>query len=114
MLAVAKRERAMGQKKRKMVDRDARRRREGRDQMRRLPDGFPAGDDCIVSRSMVSSPSCFAVCASVNADDGYALSSRSVAASVWCHPVYRTVLLIEPFRVPIRRLSVAMVAGYGW
>ncbi|KAJ0837401.1 hypothetical protein HanRHA438_Chr16g0777811 [Helianthus annuus] len=57
---------------------------------------------------------CFAVCPSVNADDGYALSSRSVAASVWCHPVCRTVLLIEPFRVLIRRFSVAMVAGYGW
>ncbi|MFS7996889.1 hypothetical protein Hanom_Chr12g01135211 [Helianthus anomalus] len=71
----------------------------------------PADDDCIVSRSMVSSPSSFAVCASVNADDGYALSSRSVAASVWCHHVCHTVLLIEPFRVPIQRLSGA---GYGW
>ncbi|KAJ0833917.1 hypothetical protein HanRHA438_Chr16g0737941 [Helianthus annuus] len=40
--------------------------------------------------------------------------SRSVAASVWYHPVYRTVLLIEIFRVPIRRLPVAMVAGCGW
>ncbi|KAJ0683971.1 putative knottin, scorpion toxin-like superfamily [Helianthus annuus] len=81
--------------------------------MRRLVDGFPAGDDCIVSRSMVSSSFCFAVCASVNADDGYALSSRSVAASVWCHPVCCTVLLIEPFRVLIRRFSVAMVAVSG-
>ncbi|KAF5818118.1 hypothetical protein HanXRQr2_Chr02g0061071 [Helianthus annuus] len=87
---------------------------EKRDRMRRLVDGFPAGDDCIVSRSMVSSSFCFAVCASVNADDSYALSSRSVAASVWCHPVCRTVLLIEPFRVLIRRFSVAMVAGHGW
>ncbi|MFS7968287.1 hypothetical protein Hanom_Chr09g00795681 [Helianthus anomalus] len=28
--------------------------------------------------------------------------------------VCRTVLLIEPFRVPIQRLLVVMVAGYGW
>ncbi|KAJ0444858.1 hypothetical protein HanIR_Chr16g0836391 [Helianthus annuus] len=38
-----------GESNRTVKERDARWRSEERDRMRRLVDGFPAGDDCIVS-----------------------------------------------------------------